>query len=63
MASKIGISTSLLRLLESGRLEPTPRVAALLTTAFGEDAVRLLSPVRIVGTLPTLREAEAAVSA
>jgi transcriptional regulator with XRE-family HTH domain len=54
-ADEIGVSYSYLRLLETGRLSPTPRVAALLFEAFGESPEALLKPVKLAG-LPTLQK-------
>ena len=50
-ARQIGISTSMLRWLESGAIRASPRVATLLERCFGESADALLSE-QLIHDLP-----------
>ena len=58
MADHIGISDSLLRSLETGRLQPGDRTAQLLFATFGEPAHRLLKAAK-TEALPQIRPVDA----
>jgi len=47
-ARKLGMSSALLRLLESGRGRPSSRIAGRLQRYFGEETEQLLKPATIV---------------
>jgi len=56
MARRIGISVALLADFESGRSRPSERIAVLLQNAFDEPVEGLLSEIRVVSGLPTVRD-------
>jgi transcriptional regulator with XRE-family HTH domain len=58
-AEKLGMSRALYGPIESGRMTPTPHVAARLKEFFGEDASELLKPIKTRDGVPVLREAAA----